>query len=110
MGRANGRSARRIGRVMPCQELTGWDPRSMSISDSNRRRQFPITQAPHFGKRKNQITDRLRAAARAAMVEPLEERTLFAANGLFGTYFDNIDYTGPSVSRVDAKIDPNVDD
>lgn len=35
-------------------------------------------------------------------VEPLESRQLF--NGLSGTYFDNPDLTGPSVSQIDQTV------
>jgi len=37
-------------------------------------------------------------------VEDLEPRTLLAGNGLSASYYNNIDFTGASVSRVDATV------
>ena len=38
------------------------------------------------------------------MYEAMESRVLFTGTGLAATYFDNPDFTGPSASRLDAKI------
>ncbi|MEM6504222.1 MAG: glycosyl hydrolase family 28-related protein [Planctomycetota bacterium] len=40
-----------------------------------------------------------------SLVEPLEPRCLLAGDGLAAIYFDNNDFTGPSVTRVEAQID-----
>jgi hypothetical protein len=41
------------------------------------------------------------------VVEALEGRVLLAGNGLTGTYFNNANLTGASVSRTDATVDFN---
>src|SRR5688572_29726493 len=44
-----------------------------------------------------------------AMIEALEKRVLLAsyANGLSATYWDNFDFTGPTVRRVDSSVNFN---
>jgi len=37
-------------------------------------------------------------------MDSLERRMLFAGDGLSARYFDNLDFTGPSVARVDATV------
>src|SRR5437762_1140005 len=50
-------------------------------------------------------TPKVGSAARA--MEQLEPRVLLAGTGLTAAYFDNQDFTGPSVSRVDPQINFN---
>jgi hypothetical protein len=52
-------------------------------------------------------TQRARRGARAARIEGLEGRQLLSTSGLTGTYYDNPDFTGSSVTRVDATVDFN---
>src|SRR5689334_5910933 len=42
------------------------------------------------------------------MIEPLESRTLLSSGtGLRATYFDNVNFTGASVSRIDSHVSFN---
>jgi chitodextrinase len=43
----------------------------------------------------------------SVFAEPLEERKLLAGSGLSGTYYDNMDFTGASITRVDPVVDFN---
>ena len=47
------------------------------------------------------------ATPRRNVIEEMESRTMLAGNGLAATYFNNPDFTGTTVSRVDAKVDFN---
>ncbi len=57
-------------------------------------------------RRRDQLAlRRLRTAAVAVHVEMLEPRRLLAGDGLVAEYFDNLDFTGLAVTRVDPRVD-----
>ena len=65
-----------------------------------------------MSRRRNSLIGRKQAqrlARTAKLFEVLEGRRLFSGDGLKAQYFDNMDFSGASVSRIDSTVDFNWD-